>query len=69
MPDEVPPHWLTWFNVTDTDAVANKAAELGGRVVQPPRDSPMGKMAIITDPAGATFGIVAGDSQDGQPER
>jgi hypothetical protein len=29
----------------------------------------MGKMAIITDPAGATFGIIAGASPDGQPER
>ena len=69
MPDEVPPHWLTWFNVTDADEVANKAAEFGGRVVQPPRDSPMGKMAIITDPAGATFGIIAATQSDVQPER
>lgn len=69
MPDEVPAHWLTWFNVSDTDAVASKIAAHGGRVMQPPQDSPMGKMAIVTDPAGATFGMIASTQSDGQPER
>jgi hypothetical protein len=69
MPDEVPAHWLTWFNVPDTDTVAEKVAEFGGRVVQPPQDSPQGKMAIVTDPAGATFGIIAATQIDGQPPR
>ncbi|MEN8239686.1 MAG: VOC family protein [Actinomycetota bacterium] len=69
MPDEVPAHWLTWFNVSDTDAVAGKTAELGGRVIKSPEDSPMGKMAILADPAGATFGIIAATSVDDQPER
>lgn len=69
MPDAVPAHWLTWFNVPDTDATANKVTDLGGRVIQPPQDSPMGKMAIVTDPAGATFGIIASTQADGQPDR
>jgi predicted enzyme related to lactoylglutathione lyase len=69
MPDEVPAHWLTWFNVSDADATASKVSELGGRIVQPPQDSPMGKMAIVTDPAGATFGIIASTQPDGQPPR
>jgi len=69
MPDQVPAHWLTWFNVSDIDAVATKVGELGGRVVQPPQDSPMGKWAVVTDPAGATFGIITANQSDGQPER
>jgi predicted enzyme related to lactoylglutathione lyase len=69
MPADVPPHWLTWFNVPNTDAVAAKIEELGGRIVQPPQVSPQGRMAIVTDPAGATFGIVAATQTDGQPER
>jgi predicted enzyme related to lactoylglutathione lyase len=69
MPAEVPPHWLTWFNVPDTDAVATRIEELGGRVVQPPQESPQGRMAIVTDPAGATFGIVTATQWDDQPER
>jgi predicted enzyme related to lactoylglutathione lyase len=69
MPDEVPPHWLTWFNVSDTGATAAKVAELGGTVIQPPQESPMGDMAIVADPAGATFGIIAATQADGQPDR
>jgi len=69
MPDEVPAHWLTWFNVDDTDATAARVTELGGTVVQPPRDSPEGRIAIVTDPAGATFAIIAETRADGQPPR
>ena len=69
MPDEVPAHWLTWFNVADVDVVADKVAEFGGSVMRPPQDSPMGKMAIVADPAGATFGVIASTQADGQPER
>jgi predicted enzyme related to lactoylglutathione lyase len=69
MPDEVPAHWLTWFNVSDVDATASKVSELGGRIIQPSQDSPMGKMAIVADPAGATFGIIASTQPDGQPPR
>jgi predicted enzyme related to lactoylglutathione lyase len=68
-PDEVPAHWLTWFNVADADAVASKVTEFGGRVVQPPQDSPQGRMAIVADPAGATFGIITATQWDDQPER
>jgi predicted enzyme related to lactoylglutathione lyase len=69
MPDQVPAHWLTWFNVSDIDAVAAKVGELDGRVVQPPQNSPMGMWALVTDPAGATFGIIASTQADGQPDR
>jgi len=68
LPDEVPAHWGTWFNVPDTDAVAAKIGALGGSVLQPPTDSPQGRMAVVADPAGATFGIIAAVA-DGQPER
>ena len=69
IPDEVPAHWLTWFNVSNADATAEKISDSGGRVVQPVQDSPMGKMAIVTDPAGATFGIIEATQVDGQPAR
>lgn len=69
MPDEVPAHWLTWFNVSDADATAERISNAGGRVVRPVSDSPMGKMAIVTDPAGATFGIIASTQSDDQPPR
>jgi uncharacterized protein len=52
---EVPPHWSVTFAVEDADATAARAAELGGRVVVAPFDAPWVRMAIISDPQGATF--------------
>ena len=39
----------------DADATAAKAAELGGKVIIPPFDAPWVRMAVISDPQGATF--------------
>jgi predicted enzyme related to lactoylglutathione lyase len=52
---DTPAHWGVTFGVEDADAVAAKAAELGGRVVVPPFDAPWQRMTVITDPQGATF--------------
>ena len=52
---DVPAHWGVTFAVDDADAIAARAAELGGRVVVPPFDAPWVRMTIITDPQGATF--------------
>ena len=43
------------FAVDDADAIAERAAELGGQVVVPPFDAPWVRMTVITDPQGATF--------------
>jgi uncharacterized protein len=58
MPAGVPPHWLVYFAVTDPDATAKKAAELGGKVNVAPQDFPGGRFAVISDPQGAAFGIL-----------
>jgi predicted enzyme related to lactoylglutathione lyase len=52
---EVPAHWSVTFGVDDADATAERAAELGGRVVVPPFDAPWVRMTVISDPQGATF--------------
>src|SRR5690242_8447637 len=52
---DVPVHWSVTFSVDDADAVAAKAAELGGRVVVAPFDAPWVRMTVIADPQGATF--------------
>jgi hypothetical protein len=52
---DIPPHWSVTFAVDDADAVAERAAELGGRVVAPPFDAPWVRMTVIADPQGATF--------------
>jgi uncharacterized protein len=52
---DTPAHWSVTFAVDDADAVAARAAELGGRVVVPPFDAPWVRMTIVSDPQGATF--------------
>jgi predicted enzyme related to lactoylglutathione lyase len=52
---DTPPHWSVTFMVDDADAIAAKAAELGGNVVVPPFDAPWVRMSVISDPQGATF--------------
>jgi predicted enzyme related to lactoylglutathione lyase len=50
-----PAHWDVTFATDDADALAEKAAALGGRVIVPPFDAPWSRMTVITDPQGATF--------------
>jgi predicted enzyme related to lactoylglutathione lyase len=52
---DTPAHWSITFAVDDADAIAARAAELGGAVVVPPMDAPWVRMAVISDPQGATF--------------
>ncbi|MGH3502137.1 MAG: VOC family protein [Nocardioidaceae bacterium] len=51
----IPAHWSVTFAVDDADATAERAAELGGRVVMSPFDGPFVRMTVIADPQGATF--------------
>jgi predicted enzyme related to lactoylglutathione lyase len=53
------PHWLNFVRVKDTVAAAQKVESLGGRIlVQPRVDRHGGKIAVVTDPAGAPFGLM-----------
>jgi uncharacterized protein len=52
---EVPPHWSVTFAVDDADATAERATELGGRILVAPFDAPWVRMTVIADPQGATF--------------
>lgn len=58
-PAELPNHWMVYFAVENCDAAAARAAELGGKVTMPPTDVPPGKFAVIHDPQGAVFSIIA----------
>jgi predicted enzyme related to lactoylglutathione lyase len=49
------PHWSVTFAVDDADAIAQRAAELGGEVTVPPFDAPWVRTTVITDPQGASF--------------
>lgn len=59
-PDEMPAHWNPFFLVTDVDAVADKAKQLGGGVLHGPEDTPMEhgpRIAVLHDGQSAPFGI------------
>jgi predicted enzyme related to lactoylglutathione lyase len=43
--------------VEDPDATAEKAARLGGSVLMPPTDMPIGRRAVLADPQGGTFSV------------
>jgi predicted enzyme related to lactoylglutathione lyase len=58
IPDDQPdvaPHWGVTFGVDDADAIAARAADLGGQVVVAPFDAPWIRTTVIADPQGATF--------------
>jgi hypothetical protein len=55
LPEGVPAHWSLYWEVDDTDVAVAKVKALGGSVVMDPHDTPYGRLAIVTDPAGAQF--------------
>ncbi|CAM5376869.1 VOC family protein [Streptomyces abikoensis] len=52
------PHWMTYFEVADTDAAALRVVELGGQVLRPPQEEPAGRTARVADPEGAVFTLL-----------
>jgi hypothetical protein len=64
IPAEVGAYWLTYFGVSDADAAISTATSLGGTVIVPATDTPVGRLAVLTDPAGAAFAIIAMPEQE-----
>ena len=60
LPDSsIPPHWQPYVAVDDVDATAARSSELGGGPLMEPVDVPkVGRIAVLRDPDGATFGII-----------
>ncbi len=52
---DTPAHWSVTFMVADADATAERANELGGKVLMAPFDAPWVRMTVIADPQGATL--------------
>jgi uncharacterized protein len=59
VPEVVPAHWQVYFGVEDTDATIEAAKAAGGGVMLEPVDIPFGRFAILTDPHGASFAVIA----------
>ncbi|MFI5028475.1 MAG: VOC family protein [Solirubrobacterales bacterium] len=59
IPDMVPAHWQVYFAVEDTDATIAEAKERGGEVMVEPVDIRVGRFAVLKDPHGASFAVIA----------
>ena len=54
-----PPHWGSYVTVSDVDATATLAEELGGKILITPTDIPdVGRFCLIQDPQGATISFI-----------
>jgi len=47
-----------YFNVDDVDKATKKAVELGAKELVEPQEFPGGRFSILTDPQGASFGLL-----------
>ena len=59
VPAEVPPNWGVYFAVADADAAVARVSELGGSLLMGPMDIEPGRFAVLLDPTGATFNVLA----------
>jgi predicted enzyme related to lactoylglutathione lyase len=55
-PPDHRPSWTAHLLVDDLDLAAARVAAGGGRV-EHPRDTPLGRMAVVADPGGARFAV------------
>lgn len=56
---QIPPQWMIYITVEDVVRSARRCAELGGKVLLPPRAlGAHGTFCIIQDPAGAVAGLI-----------
>ena len=57
--------WLGFFSVSDVNAAVTLAAAQGAKTLAAPHDVPgLGREAVLADPQGAVFGILASSSGD-----
>jgi predicted enzyme related to lactoylglutathione lyase len=57
--------WLTFIAVSDVDAAKRAAVGQGAKIVSDTRDYPLrGRQAVLADPEGAVFAILASQSGD-----
>ena len=52
---DMPSGWGVYIAVDDVDAAAEKAERLGGEIIVPAHDIPVGRWAMIKDTAGAVL--------------
>ncbi len=64
----MPSHWIVYFNVPDAATAVTAAEDAGGSVLMRDFETPFGRLAGLTDPAGALFWVIEPAPGD-QPDR
>jgi uncharacterized protein len=59
MPAEVPPFWSVYFTVANIDDAVARVTDLGGSVITPTMDIEPGRFAVVADPTGGLFNVIA----------
>jgi uncharacterized protein len=63
--DGAPPMWLGYIFAPDVDAAAEAIRAAGGAVHRPPSEiADVGRFAVVADPQGATFMLLAPQGED-----
>jgi predicted enzyme related to lactoylglutathione lyase len=62
------PVWLGYLHVTDVDAAVKAIEAEGGKTLMPRMDLPVGKIAMVTDPMGTPFYVMAPIPPPGKPD-
>jgi len=58
-PPGMPPNWGVYFAVGDTDDAVARLEALGGSVLMAAMDIEPGRFAVVSDPFGAVFNVIA----------
>ena len=58
VPAGVPSYWQIYFSVDDVDDAFRRALDAGATEMLAPQDFPGGRFAIVSDPQGASFGLL-----------
>ncbi|MFC8247755.1 VOC family protein [Streptomyces chartreusis] len=59
MPTEMPPYWDAYFTVADAAQTAEAAVRVGATVLMPATMTEHGVIAVLSDPTGAVFTVLA----------
>ena len=62
------PTWLGYLHVADVDRAVTAIEVDGGRLLMPRRDLPVGAIAMVADPMGAPFYVMAPIPPPGKPD-
>ncbi|MEU1417439.1 VOC family protein [Streptomyces sp. NPDC005731] len=59
MPADVPPYWDVYFSVADASEASRTAENLGAALLMPATPTEHGAIAVLVDPVGAVFTVIA----------